>query len=294
MAHFNKKFTQTPSYKGSLKGDVLSEKFKRVFPFTASWEGPWDGGDKPLKVAGRFNDAVAAYGITPLFLKEFIGQPDKDITLAYMKSINYNRAAKIWQGSRWLYYKCEEIASDEIALLVFDWAVRRPEVVAEEMAKAVGLTKDSGTESRKYREFGGNPYGANDGQYYPNYATIDAINAACKENGVFNEVKIKALYDRIITTRIEKEKGLPEGAKRRLGCLLFGEWLITVNTFNDLPAARKKQILDGVTAIRNKRNLMVQKQAQLDADTEGSYAKYIAGAFALWLGYKWFKNRKKR
>jgi hypothetical protein len=294
MPNFSKLFTITPSYQGPLNAGFLSEKFKKAFAFTGGWEGPWDGGNKPLRDSkNKFTNDVAAYGLTPLFLKDFVGTPDKNITLAYMKSINSEKAAIIWQASRWLWYKCEMIASDEIGILIFDWAVRKPDIVAEEMAKAVGLSLRD-CEHPYLMNLGGNPASKTDGFYYPSVTIIDRINEACKIDGQYNQAKIQKMYENLIVRRIVTESGVEKyvGVARRLGCLLFGEWSINVDSFNSLPAARQKQIVDGVKKLRNK-GLKVQKQAQLDADTEGAYGTYIAGAFALWIGIKWFKNRKK-
>lgn len=240
---------------------------------------------------GQFIDGVAAYGITPRFLKDFVGRPDKDITLAYMKSINYQKASTIWQASRWLWYKCEMIASDEIGILIFDWAVRRPAIVAQEMAAIVGL-KLSDCEHPYMVELGGNPAKKTDAFYYPSVTIIDKINDACKVNGQYNQAKIQELYDKLILRRIATESGQDnEGVKRRLGCLLFGEWTINVDSFNGLPATRKKQILDTMTKLKPRKGLIVRKQPNLNDDTEGgmSFTKMAAWGVGIFFGGKWFK-----
>ena len=69
MANFKHIFTITRSWQKDAPTDILTTKFKKAWQFTAGWEGKWDGEKKTFEI----NDNVASYGVTPLFLKEFIG-----------------------------------------------------------------------------------------------------------------------------------------------------------------------------------------------------------------------------
>ena len=218
--------------------------FNKAFDFTVGWEGPWDGGNRVIQY--EFNDNTASYGITPSFLKDFVGMPNKAITNAFMKSIDRDAAKKIWKASRWTWYKLEDIASDEIAILLFDWAVRRPDPCVKEMAKAFGQPLIR----VKYVEYGGNPKDKDAGGFYPSLALIDAINAACQVDGAYDENATRNVYMHLMQRRIKGETNLLEGVKRRLGALATLSFNLNVDNFNSLSAADKQAIFKKVAQLK--------------------------------------------
>jgi hypothetical protein len=256
--------------------------FNKAFQFTAGWEGAWDGGNKLIK----FDDSTAAYGITPLFLYESVGMSKSAVTLTFMQSLDFNRASDIWEKSRWAWFKLDSIASDEIAILLFDWSVRRPNICAKNLAIATGF-KESDLSKIPYD----NSVSKTDNQLVPSYAMIDALNAKCKNKaGKYDAELIKKVYLDLIVRRVKAESNLLDGVKRRIGCLLFGEWTVTVDSYNDLPKARKEQITKGVMKILLKKNQT--KSTKKAKSTKNNLL--IGGAVLLTLGFIWNKKRKKR
>lgn len=247
--------------------------FQKAWAFTAGWEGGFDG--NPKAKVQPLTDNVAVYGITPKFLKDYIGWTDKNATdTAKLKAITYEDAAKIWENSRWTWFKCNQIQSDALATLVFDMAVRRANEAAHTLAQAVGMTIKEGTQGVKFRTVGGNPTKPDDGMVIPNQTCIDKLNALClnDKNEMDNDA-ILAIYQKIIQGYIRKAKPTETGVIRRLGCLLFVKTLdenrLHRDNFPSLPKAERDNIEQKVIAIRDGKT-----KSKLTADkptnTEGS------------------------
>jgi Glycosyl hydrolase 108 len=266
-------------------------EFDKAWTFTAGWEGPWDGENmNPFKI----DDNRASYGITPRFLKDYVGLKDSVQGKPYMRAIDRDRAKDIWYKTRWTWFKCEQIESDALAALIFDWAVRRPNHVAITLCNIVGLDTKEGVENPMMRNFGGNPDVKTSKMQLPSQKLIDILNAACKdENGVCTKESHWNFYLKVVAYRIVKEKPTLPGVVRRFACLLHGRFEVTASGFPSLPKAEQLKMTQAVTTIRDNPRAKAPKRKLTNENTEGGNSGWIwTGLGILCIGLAFSKKRK--
>ena len=264
--------------------------FQKAWLITSSWEGPWkpyekrdviyDKGDylPKSKVLNKSTYVGTSYGLTAEYMADYRSWK-VDSIVKNLPRMPIEIAAKHWEESRWKWIKGNDIADQSIASLIFDYYVQQNvtaiKAIAAVLIKVYAKPNFSYTEKqlinvRKYKdEIDPNHVKPNDGVHLLTDTAVQLINNAQTQEVLFNLIKAA----RIKTL----------GNKTRVKAFNYGD----IKT-----QAEYEAIQDAIK--EKKRGLMIKKQADLSADTEGSYGNYIAGAFALWIGYKWFKNRKKR
>jgi Glycosyl hydrolase 108 len=258
--------------------------FKTAWAITSSWEGPWkpyknrdvkaDPGDYlPFKKFGEKYYTGTSFGLTAQYMHEYVNWRDSLIRKE-LPGMPIEKASDIWERTRWKWMKGDDIKDQSVATLIFDFYVQQNNTAMDEIAAVLLKVYKKPTFNYTVRQVVFQ-------ELYRDAIAIDHPEPTGKLYGLtdlgvqlINNVETQEmLFNLIKKARISKL-----GNVARVQAFNYG------NIITQLQYERAKEA--------KKKGLKVQKQAQLDADTEGSYGTYIAGAFALWIGYKWFKKRK--
>ena len=240
------------------KRESVMADWKKAWAFTSGWEGPWDGGSNYI-----YSDSVAAYGVTPVFLAQQYGIRKELLDLAYMKAIKKSNAATIWFNSRWTWFQCASM-TDDLAILVFDMAVRKPQYAVEILCEVTGMSG----QTMFFRQ----------NVTLPTQAVFDALNG----------MDAATAYAQIVTAYIKRQKPSAKGVIRRLSCLLNKRFELDRNSFPSLGAATRTALETSVTSLYSiKRKLVADRTMNDDSSTLWTAAKWIGG---LWLGVKILKR----
>lgn len=299
--------------------------FKDAWEITSEWEGKWV--DKP-ETNDEEESAYGAwwgtsYGLTGTYMREYVGWTSD--RKAEFRKLSSGAAGVIWRDSRWTWMRGNEIDNQEIANLLFDWGVRRWNSLINGVRAALGqplalreaheyardkkgniqLDRKNKPIIAKYKggtligngdaystlvlcKTVGNPVNSNSGFMVLTPFAISELNKlAIQPNGAFHKL-LKGL-------RMSKDKPTDQSIKDRYNSFM-NERTPTKTQWEKMrdKGVPVNQRLKPFSIEKN--SLMVQKQAQLDANTEGSnnYLLYGGIAVGLFVAYKFWKRKPKR